>query len=66
MGFFDKAPQDPGELADLPMANGRHSADDTSKGILINGKFLFLFEFHRGFFRKGPIDNRAPMVQVMA
>ena len=46
--------------------NGRYFADDIFKCIFINEKFCILIQISMKFVPKGPIDNKATFVQVMA
>ena len=42
------------------------SADDIFKCIFVNEKFCILIKISLNFVLKGPIDNKAALVQVMA
>ena len=46
--------------------NGRYFADDSFGCIFMNEKFLILIRISLMFVSKGPIDNKAVLVQVMA
>ena len=50
----------------LPEQNGHHFADDVLKCIFLNENFLILIQISLQFVRKGPIDNKWTLVQVMA
>ena len=41
-------------------------ADNIFKCIFVNGKFYILIKISLNFVLKGPIDNNAALVQVMA
>ena len=47
-----------------PRQNGRHFADDIFKGIFLNENVWIPINFHR--VPKGPINNIAALVQIMA
>ena len=49
-----------------PVHNGRDFADDTFKHILMNESFFVSIPISLKFVPKGPIDNKAALVQVMA
>ena len=48
-----------------PGQNGCHFADDVFKCIFVNEKFYILIKISLKFIPKGPIDNKAALVQVM-
>ena len=45
---------------------GRHFADHLLSEIALMKNFVFWFKFHWSFFPKGLVDNKAPLVQVLA
>ena len=50
----------------LPGQNGRHFADGTFKRIFMNEKLFMSIRLSLKFVPKGPIDNKAALVQAMA
>ena len=49
-----------------PRENGRHFADDTFKRIFLNGNVIISIKISLKFVPKGPINNIAALVQIMA
>ena len=49
-----------------PGQNGHHFADDTFKCIFLNENVRISIKISLKFVPKGPIDNKAALVQVMA
>ena len=49
-----------------PGHHGRHFADNIFRCISVNEKFCILIQISLEFVPKGPIDNNAALVQVMA
>ena len=49
-----------------PGQNGRYFADDVFKCIFMYEKSWILIQISLKFVLKGPIDNKAALVQVMA
>ena len=49
-----------------PRQNGRHFADDTFKNIFLNENVTISIKISLKFIPKGPINNIAPLVQIMA
>ena len=49
-----------------PGQNGRHFAGDIFLCIFMNEKFCILIKISQLFVSKGLIDNKTPLVQVMA
>ena len=53
--------------ADLPPEqNGRHFTENILKRIFMNKNLCILIQISLKFVPKGPIDNKATLVQVMA
>ena len=49
-----------------PGQNDRHFTNDTFKGTLMNKKIFTSIRISLKFVRKGPMDNAAALVEVMA
>ena len=49
-----------------PIQDGRHVADDIFTGICFNENCCILIKFSLRYVRKGPIDNKRALVQIMA
>ena len=49
-----------------PRQDGRHFADDTSNRIFVNENVRISIEFSLKFVPKGPINNIAALIQIMA
>ena len=65
-GFYYATQYDPQFNTLRPRQNGRHFADDTFKRIFLNENVRISIKISLRFVPKGPINNIAALVQIMA